>query len=61
MREVVYLGSATQSIVDLDGGGSLIVVRQNQQDPTEGDVARRDARVHLSWLREHAVHVAASD
>ncbi len=61
VREVVYLGSATQSIVDLDGGGSLIVVRQNQQDPTEGDVARRDARVHLSWLREHAVHVAASD
>ena len=61
VREVVYLGSATQSIVDLDDGGSLIVVRQNQQDPAEGDVARRESRVHLSWLREHAVHVAASD
>jgi putative spermidine/putrescine transport system ATP-binding protein len=61
VREVVYLGSATQSIVDLDDGGSLIVVRQNQQDPAEGDVARREARVHLSWLREHAVHVAAPD
>jgi putative spermidine/putrescine transport system ATP-binding protein len=60
VREVVYLGSATQSIVDLDGGGTLIVVRQNQQDPAEGDVARRESRVHLSWLREHAVHVAAS-
>ncbi len=59
VREVVYLGSATQSIVDLDDdGGSLIVVRQNQQDPTEGDVARREARVHLSWLREHSVRVA---
>jgi putative spermidine/putrescine transport system ATP-binding protein len=58
VREVVYLGSATQSIVDLDGGGSLIVVRQNQQDPAEGDVASREARVHLSWLREHSVHVA---
>jgi putative spermidine/putrescine transport system ATP-binding protein len=61
VREVVYLGSATQSIVDLDDGGSLIVVRQNQLDPAEGDVARREARVHLSWLREHTVHVAASE
>ncbi len=61
VREVVYLGSATQSIVDLDDGGSLIVVRQNQLDPAAGDAARREARVHLSWLREHAVHVTASD
>ncbi len=61
VREVVYLGSATQSIVDLDDGGSLIVVRQNQQDPEDGDDASREARVHLSWLREHAVQVAAPD
>jgi putative spermidine/putrescine transport system ATP-binding protein len=61
VREVVYLGSATQSIVDLDGGGSLIVLRQNQLDAAEDDVARREAHVHLSWLREHAVHVAPSD
>ena len=59
VREVVYLGSATQSIVDLDHGGSLIVLRQNQLSPAEGDVAGRGARVHLSWLREHAVSVAA--
>ncbi|KAA1415475.1 ABC transporter ATP-binding protein [Nocardioides humilatus] len=58
VREVVYLGSATQSIVDLDLGGSLIVLRQNQQSPSEGDVAGRGARVHLSWLREHTVSVA---
>ncbi|HWJ80876.1 MAG TPA: ABC transporter ATP-binding protein [Nocardioides sp.] len=60
VREVVYLGSATQSIVDLDDGGSLIVLRQNQQSAAEGDTAGRGARVHLSWLREHAVHVAAA-
>jgi putative spermidine/putrescine transport system ATP-binding protein len=59
VREVVYLGSATQSIVDLDGGQSLIVLRQNQQDPTEGDTAGRGARVHLSWLRGHTVQVSA--
>lgn len=58
VREVVYLGSATQSIVDLDLGGSLIVLRQNQQSPDEGDLAGRGARVHLSWSREHAVPVA---
>jgi putative spermidine/putrescine transport system ATP-binding protein len=60
VREVVYLGSATQSIVDLDHGGSLIVLRQNQQSPDEGDVAGRGARVHLSWLREHTVSVAGT-
>ncbi|MEZ0577435.1 ABC transporter ATP-binding protein [Nocardioides sp. MH1] len=58
VREVVYLGSATQSIVDLDLGGSLIVLRQNQLSPDEGDVAGRGARVHLSWSREHTVSVA---
>jgi len=60
VREVVYLGSATQSIVDLDHGGSLIVLRQNQQSSDEGDVAGRGARVHLSWAREHNVSVAPS-
>jgi len=58
VREVVYLGSATQSIVDLDQGGSLIVLRQNQLSSDEGDEAGRGARVHLSWSREHAVSVA---
>jgi len=61
VREVVYLGSATQSIVDLDHGGALIVLRQNQQSPAESDVAGRGARVHLSWLREHTVSVAAAE
>ena len=61
VREVVYLGSATQSIVDLDDGGSLIVLRQNQQDPAEGDVACRGAHVHLSWLREHTVRLVGPD
>jgi putative spermidine/putrescine transport system ATP-binding protein len=61
VREVVYLGSATQSIVDLDGGASLIVLRQNQQEPTEGDAAGREARVHLSWLGEHTVRLEDDD
>ncbi len=60
VREVVYLGSATQSIVDLDHGGSLIVLRQNQQSSDEGDLASRGARVHLSWSREHTVAVATA-
>ena len=58
VREVVYLGSATQSIVDIDGGGALIVLRQNQPSAADGETAGRGARVHLSWLREHAIDVA---
>ena len=35
LREVIYLGSVTRYIVDLDAGGTLTVVRQNVEDVTE--------------------------
>ncbi len=57
VREVVYLGNATQTIVDLDVGGSLIVHRQNLQGSDADATEHRGATVHLTWRRDHSVRV----
>ena len=49
LREVVYLGSVTRYIVDLDAGGVLTVVRQNVDDTEE----ERGRPVRLAWRPEH--------
>jgi putative spermidine/putrescine transport system ATP-binding protein len=49
LREVVYLGSVTRYIVDLDAGGTLTVVRQNVDDTEE----KRGRPVILAWRPEH--------
>jgi putative spermidine/putrescine transport system ATP-binding protein len=49
LQEVIYLGSVTRYIVDLDAGGRLTVVRQNVGDVTE----EKGRRVSLAWRPEH--------
>jgi putative spermidine/putrescine transport system ATP-binding protein len=60
VREVVYLGSATQSVVDLDAGGTLLVLEQNTQDSAEDSLGRRGDAVRLSWRREHTVAIGGA-
>src|SRR5690242_2282220 len=58
VREVVYVGSATRFLVDLDAGGSLVALQQNQQT-SSSDVQRlRDTKVQLVWAKEHEFEVA---
>jgi putative spermidine/putrescine transport system ATP-binding protein len=57
VREVVYLGAATQSVVDLDAGGTLLVLEQNTQDSADAGLSRRGEAVRLSWRREHTVTI----
>jgi putative spermidine/putrescine transport system ATP-binding protein len=58
VREVVYVGSATRFLVDLDAGGSLVALQQNQQT-SSSDVQRlRDSKVQLVWAKEHEFEVA---
>jgi putative spermidine/putrescine transport system ATP-binding protein len=57
VREVVYLGSATQSVVDLDAGGSLIVLQQNLSGSVQDKLDLRGALVRLTWHREHTVAI----
>ena len=54
VREVVYVGSGTRFVVDLDVGGSLVALQQNQRDVLHG---RRwpcaDARCAWCGASEH--------
>jgi ABC-type Fe3+/spermidine/putrescine transport system ATPase subunit len=46
VKQVVYLGASTQYIVELEGGGRLVLYQQNAFDaagPSEGD------GVSVSW------------
>ncbi len=53
VREVVYLGMVTRYVVDLDGGGELVVVRQNLETSSQEALAEQGKRVRLSWRPEH--------
>ncbi len=55
VREVVYLGSATHSVVDLDAGGRLTVLRQNLESSIDHALAHRGEDVVLTWQRAHVV------
>ena len=52
VREVVYLGSMTQLIVDLRTGETLTVHRLN--DELAGDDVQAGSPVLLHWLAEHS-------
>ena len=53
VREVVYVGSGTRFLVDLDVGGSLMSLQQNQRTSSMEVVAMRGRRVRLIWRKEH--------
>jgi putative spermidine/putrescine transport system ATP-binding protein len=60
VREVVYLGSTTVSVVDLDAGPALTVSHQNTDSSIDAALERRDQRVVLTWRRDHLVSLGAA-
>ena len=57
VTEVVYLGAATHSVVDVGDGVRITVLQQNQENSVDHVLARRGERVTLSWRREHVVRL----
>jgi len=57
VREVVYVGSATRFLVDLDAGASLVALAQNHQTSSMDVQAMRGTRVLLAWRKEHEFQV----
>jgi putative spermidine/putrescine transport system ATP-binding protein len=53
IRDVVYLGAHTRYLVDLEGGGELVVVQQNLHTTSMDVLAARGRSVQLVWNREH--------
>ncbi len=60
VREVVYVGSATHCVVDLDVGGALTVHQQNQEGSLEQALSSRGEPVQLQWRREHMVRLGGA-
>jgi putative spermidine/putrescine transport system ATP-binding protein len=57
VRDVIYLGLYTRYLVELNGGGDLVVVEQNLKS-TSMDVLKAKGRpVRLIWSREHISRV----
>jgi len=57
---VIYAGVLTRYIVALDGGGELVVSRQNTEAPAaSGDL--RGARVRLAWRSGQAFTIPSGE
>jgi len=54
VREVSYLGPITRYVVELDRGGTLVVVRQNLDMSAAKALEERGRRVGLAWREEDA-------
>ena len=53
VRDVVYLGLFTRYLVEMNGGGDLVVVEQNLKTTSMDVLAARGQKVRLHWHRDH--------
>ena len=57
VRDVVYLGLYTRYLVELAGGGDLVVVEQNLNTTSMDVMKARGQKVRLLWKKEHVRYV----
>lgn len=57
VRDVIYLGLYTRYLVELDGGGDLVVVEQNLKSTSMDVLKAKGQRVRLSWNKDHISRV----
>ncbi len=57
VRDVVYLGLYTRYLVELDGGGDLVVVEQNLKTTSMDVIKVKSQKVCLFWKKEHERYV----
>jgi putative spermidine/putrescine transport system ATP-binding protein len=53
VRDIVYLGLYTRYLVELEGGGDLVVVEQNLKTTSMDVLTLKGQRVFLSWKKDH--------
>lgn len=59
IRDVVYLGLYTRYLVELDGGGDLVVIEQNLKSTSMDVLKNKGQRTRLHWSKEHISKMAA--
>jgi putative spermidine/putrescine transport system ATP-binding protein len=58
---VAYAGMITRYLVELEGGGTLQIVRQNLESSSQEELGRRGSDVVVGWLPEHTVAITEQD
>lgn len=53
VRDVIYLGLYTRYLVELDGGGDLVVVEQNLKSTSMDVMKAKGQQTRLMWKKEH--------
>jgi ABC-type Fe3+/spermidine/putrescine transport system ATPase subunit len=61
VRESLYAGPTSRFVVELEGGGELMVVRQNATTTYEEVTALRGQPVVLNWARAYTRVIAIND
>src|SRR5436853_445375 len=61
VKESLYAGPTSRFVVELDGGGELMVVRQNATSSYEDAEALRGQPVVLTWKREYTRVIAINE
>jgi putative spermidine/putrescine transport system ATP-binding protein len=61
VRDVVYLGLFTRYLVELEGGGDLVVAEQNLKTTSMDVTKARGQKVRLFWKKEHVSYVGGQD
>ncbi len=59
VRDVVYLGIFTRYLVELDGGGDLVVAQQNLETTSMDVLSAKGQHVRLIWNRDHIRYLEA--
>ena len=57
VAEVVYAGMVTRYHVELDRGGTLMVIRQNLETSSADALESKGKRVRLEWRPEHMFEI----
>ena len=59
VRDVIYLGIFTRYVIELDGGGDLVVAQQNLETTSMDVLSARGQRIKLIWSCDHIRHLEA--
>jgi putative spermidine/putrescine transport system ATP-binding protein len=57
VRDVIYLGLYTRYLVELDGGGDLVVMEQNLKTTSMDVLSTKGQKVCLVWEKSHIRYV----
>jgi putative spermidine/putrescine transport system ATP-binding protein len=58
--EIVYAGAVTRFVVDLDAGGRVVAIQQNQHTTSTEVANLRGKPVRLAWHTDHVIAVPAN-